>query len=177
MKFTRGERISFLWTTLLLSTLFWPCLLAEIVCPPYQDIPYCSCFVLDDQLHIQCSGSDFATLKKSLQVLNGPVKSFSVYDLDARASVLPNGLTDNVTSPVFHLQVSPLLINSPVINTLSKISISYSPDIAFICRRPRRKQSPWPSQKSRELSRCLLPTQIHPPINSCYIETLKDVGL
>lgn len=25
----------------------------EITCPPYQEIPYCSCFVLDDQLHIQ----------------------------------------------------------------------------------------------------------------------------
>jgi hypothetical protein len=77
----------------------------EITCPPYQEIPYCSCFVLDDQLHIQCSGSDIPALKKSLQVLNGPVKSYSVYDLDARATVLPDGVTDNVTSPVFHMQV------------------------------------------------------------------------
>ncbi|ODM99898.1 hypothetical protein Ocin01_06786, partial [Orchesella cincta] len=76
----------------------------EITCPPYQEIPYCSCFVLDDQLHIQCSGSDIPALKKSLQVLNGPVKSYSVYDLDARATVLPDGVTDNVTSPVFHVQ-------------------------------------------------------------------------
>jgi len=78
---------------------------AEITCPPYQEIPDCSCFVLDDQLHVQCSGSDIGALQKSLQVLNGPVKSFSVYDLDSRATVLPNGVTDNVTSPVFHLQV------------------------------------------------------------------------
>jgi len=83
------------------SMLAW----AEITCPNYQEIPYCSCFVRDDQLYIQCSGSDIIALQKSLQVLNGPVKSFSVYDLDSRATVLPNGVTDNVTSPVFHLQV------------------------------------------------------------------------
>jgi hypothetical protein len=97
--------ISYYTIILLLLGLFLSLAQGEITCPPYLEIPYCSCFVLDDQLHMQCSGSDIGAMKKSLQVLNGPVKSYSVYDLDARASILPNGVTDNVTSPVYHLQV------------------------------------------------------------------------
>jgi hypothetical protein len=105
-----GKRMaSYFWKTLILLLLCFE-IQGEIVCPPYQEIPFCSCFVLDDQLHVQCSGPDVSTLRHSLQVLNGPVKSFSVYDLDTKASVLPNGVTDNVTSPVYHLQVSLLRI-------------------------------------------------------------------
>lgn len=83
----------------------WTSTLGEISCPSYQEIPFCSCFVLDDQLHVQCSGNDIPALEKSLTVLNGPVKTFSVYDLETRASILPNGLTDNVTSPILHFSV------------------------------------------------------------------------
>lgn len=86
-------------------SLLWKCSLSETTCPSYKELPYCTCLVVDDQLHVQCSGNDIPTLEKSLQVLNGPVKSFSVYDLDSRATILPNGLTDNVTSPVLHFQV------------------------------------------------------------------------
>ena len=79
---------------------------SEIKCPSYHEIPSCSCLILDDMLDVQCSGVDIPSLEKSLRVLQGPVKSFSVYDLDSRATVLPNGVTDNVTSPIYHLQVS-----------------------------------------------------------------------
>jgi hypothetical protein len=98
-------------TVVLLFLIFMsPFAKCEVQCPPSQEILSCSCFVLDDQLHVQCSGPDVPILQHSLQVLNGPVKSFSVYDLDARASILPNGVTDNVTSPVYHLQVRKLIL-------------------------------------------------------------------
>ncbi|XP_035710126.1 protein artichoke [Folsomia candida] len=106
------------------ALLFVTTIHGEIVCPAYQEIPFCSCFVLDDQLHIQCSGSDIPALKKSLQVLNGPVKSYSVYDLDSRAAILPDGVTDNVTSPVYHLQISHSSLEDLAENSLRGLSKS-----------------------------------------------------
>lgn len=74
-------------TVFLLAGLLGLPLLAQVEntsCPSFAANPSCPCYNFEDGIFLECPAATASSLRSVLQLIQGPIQSLSVYDLDRR---------------------------------------------------------------------------------------------
>ncbi|KAK8736052.1 hypothetical protein OTU49_005205 [Cherax quadricarinatus] len=74
-------------------------------CPSWEANPWCPCYNNDDGIFMECPMVSLETLSSALGLVNQPVKSLNIYDLDINVTSLPPGIFRK-SAGVINLQIS-----------------------------------------------------------------------